>query len=140
MITHGTPPVADGGWSEFIKDFGIGFSWPNANGERTPVLRPCCAEWLVRIGKPLISLVPSRNVLQHENGVQNEAVTARNPLFSMSSAGALGEIRTPDPRNRNPMLYPAELRAPGWPDYQTWPARASSARQKQGCRRRSWPI
>jgi hypothetical protein len=25
--------------------------------------------------------------------------------------GALGEIRTPDPRNRNPMLYPAELRA-----------------------------
>ena len=26
-------------------------------------------------------------------------------------SGALGEIRTPDPRNRNPMLYPAELRA-----------------------------
>src|SRR3954454_23204922 len=25
--------------------------------------------------------------------------------------GALGEIRTPDPRNRNPKLYPAELRA-----------------------------
>ena len=25
-------------------------------------------------------------------------------------AGALGAIRTPDPRNRNPMLYPAELR------------------------------
>jgi hypothetical protein len=25
-------------------------------------------------------------------------------------SGALGEIRTPDPRNRNPMLYPAELR------------------------------
>jgi hypothetical protein len=24
--------------------------------------------------------------------------------------GALGAIRTPDPRNRNPMLYPAELR------------------------------
>jgi hypothetical protein len=24
MITHGTPPVAHGGWSEFIKDFGIG--------------------------------------------------------------------------------------------------------------------
>jgi hypothetical protein len=24
MITHGTPPVAEGGWSEFIKDFGIG--------------------------------------------------------------------------------------------------------------------
>ncbi len=31
--------------------------------------------------------------------------------------GALGEIRTPDPRNRNPMLYPAELRArEGLPD------------------------
>src|SRR5215831_5218839 len=26
-------------------------------------------------------------------------------------AGALGRIRTSDPRNRNPMLYPAELRA-----------------------------
>ena len=26
-------------------------------------------------------------------------------------AGALGEIRTPDPRIRSPMLYPAELRA-----------------------------
>jgi len=25
MITHGTPPVAGGGWSEFIKVFGIGF-------------------------------------------------------------------------------------------------------------------
>src|ERR1700675_1491908 len=24
MITHGTPPVAHGGWAEFIKDFGIG--------------------------------------------------------------------------------------------------------------------
>src|ERR1700674_2948072 len=29
-------------------------------------------------------------------------------------AGALGEIRTPDPRIRSPMLYPAELRAPAW--------------------------
>jgi hypothetical protein len=27
------------------------------------------------------------------------------------SYGALGEIRTPDPRIRSPMLYPAELRA-----------------------------
>src|SRR5438477_8580962 len=26
-------------------------------------------------------------------------------------SGALGEIRTPDPRIRSPMLYPAELRA-----------------------------
>ena len=23
MVTHGTPPVVEGGWSEFIKDFGI---------------------------------------------------------------------------------------------------------------------
>jgi hypothetical protein len=30
-----------------------------------------------------------------------------------SLAGALGEIRTPDPRIRSPMLYPAELRALG---------------------------
>jgi site-specific DNA recombinase len=28
-------------------------------------------------------------------------------------SGALGEIRTPDPRIRSPMLYPAELRAQG---------------------------
>src|SRR5712664_612884 len=28
--------------------------------------------------------------------------------------GALGEIRTPDPRIRSPMLYPAELRARAW--------------------------
>ena len=41
-------------------------------------------------------------------------------------SGALGEIRTPDPRNRNPMLYPAELRAPCGVDYQTWPGWASA--------------
>jgi hypothetical protein len=41
----------------------------------------------------------------------------KNPLISLRNFklcwtfGALGEIRTPDPRNRNPMLYPAELRA-----------------------------
>jgi hypothetical protein len=29
------------------------------------------------------------------------------------NTGALGEIRTPDPRIRSPMLYPAELRARG---------------------------
>src|SRR6201999_2844603 len=34
----------------------------------------------------------------------------------LDRSGALGEIRTPDPRNRNPMLYPAELRARGAPD------------------------
>jgi AraC-like DNA-binding protein len=33
------------------------------------------------------------------------------PEGSGLTNGALGEIRTPDPRNRNPMLYPAELRA-----------------------------
>ena len=38
-----------------------------------------------------------------------------------ANRGALGEIRTPDPRNRNPMLYPAELRARlfvGLPDWE----------------------
>ena len=34
-------------------------------------------------------------------------VPGTDPLRS----GALGEIRTPDPRIRSPMLYPAELRA-----------------------------
>ena len=40
-------------------------------------------------------------------GQQKTAGNGRGPR-----GGALGEIRTPDPRNRNPMLYPAELRAP----------------------------
>src|SRR5579871_6022736 len=31
----------------------------------------------------------------------------------VAKPGALGRIRTSDPRNRNPMLYPAELRARG---------------------------
>src|ERR1700722_6931317 len=48
------------------------------------------------------------------------------PRTFICKFGALGEIRTPDPRNRNPMLYPAELRAPAWLDYQTWPDRARS--------------
>jgi hypothetical protein len=48
---------------------------------------------------------------QHGIGRQNEAETARNPLFAGLSGGALGEIRTPDPRIRSPMLYPAEPRA-----------------------------
>jgi hypothetical protein len=41
---------------------------------------------------------------QHGIFEKNEVETAGNPLFSGLSAGALGEIRTPDPRNRNPML------------------------------------
>jgi hypothetical protein len=36
------------------------------------------------------------------------------PKFGGPPAGALGEIRTPDPRIRSPMLYPAELRARAW--------------------------
>lgn len=32
---------------------------------------------------------------------------------AVAKNGALGRIRTSDPRNRNPMLYPAELRARG---------------------------
>ena len=35
------------------------------------------------------------------------------PRFESIDNGALGEIRTPDPRIRSPMLYPAELRAHG---------------------------
>jgi Molybdopterin-binding domain of aldehyde dehydrogenase len=75
--------------------------------------------------------------------------------LALSDFGALGEIRTPGPRNRNPMLYPAELRAPAVRvDYQSWPGTASARSgkgalrgpsrpvplQKQGCRRPSWPI
>ena len=42
------------------------------------------------------------------------AVKAKGPLMSVALLpcnGAPGEIRTPDPRLRRPMLYPAELRA-----------------------------
>src|SRR6266516_6062912 len=35
-------------------------------------------------------------------------------LLGEGGLGALGEIRTPDPRIRSPMLYPAELRARAW--------------------------
>ena len=35
-----------------------------------------------------------------------------NAQENFDGSGALGEIRTPDPRIRSPMLYPAELRAP----------------------------
>jgi hypothetical protein len=66
---------------------------------------------LVLVGNQLISLKPARNDLQHGLPRKNEAETTRNPYKTGLSLGALGEIRTPDPRNRNPMLYPAELRA-----------------------------
>src|ERR1700722_375284 len=44
--------------------------------------------------------------------------------------GALGEIRTPDPRNRNPMLYPAELRAPWSSQPRTAPALSQGGRAR----------
>lgn len=49
--------------------------------------------------------------VQNEQGtvVQNE-MAGKKHLSISETNGALGEIRTPDPRNRNPMLYPAELR------------------------------
>lgn len=40
-------------------------------------------------------------------GIKRNPCARNGPL----SGGALGEIRTPDPRIRSPMLYPAELRA-----------------------------
>src|ERR1044072_4992061 len=43
------------------------------------------------------------------NGIVTAFALRSTKAIEMS--GALGEIRTPDPRNRNPMLYPAELRA-----------------------------
>lgn len=39
-------------------------------------------------------------------------VTRLSAVVVAPTNGALGAIRTPDPRNRNPMLYPAELRVP----------------------------
>ena len=40
------------------------------------------------------------------------ASRAKSAMFGVCfEIGALGEIRTPDPRIRSPMLYPAELRA-----------------------------
>src|ERR1700682_305527 len=80
------------------------------NKPRSAVLRPCCAERFVSLGNLLISLGRAVKALQHENGRQNEAETAINPSFAGLSAGALGEIRTPDPRIRSPTVYRAELR------------------------------
>src|SRR5882757_4305666 len=42
------------------------------------------------------------------NGGANRLLMVQNE--GVYRSGALGEIRTPGPRNRNPMLYPAELR------------------------------
>src|SRR5712691_2433607 len=89
--------------------------------------RPCCAEGFVAIGNPLILLELLSNGLQHESGRKNEAETARNPLFAGVSTGALGEIRTPDPRIRSPMLYPAELRAR---ESFQWVSRSQSSRRR----------
>jgi hypothetical protein len=65
---------------------------------------------MVSFGNPLISLRRAVSALQHETDGKNEVETARNPLFAGLNAGALGEIRTPDPRIRSPMVYRAELR------------------------------
>gem|GEM_PF-5555684 len=37
--------------------------------------------------------------------------TSKAQFYIFAKNGAPGEIRTPDPRNRSPVLYPAELRA-----------------------------
>jgi hypothetical protein len=76
-----------------------------------PVLRPCCVERFVISRNALKLLGMAGNTAQHETGFGTKPKLARNPYFSGVFFGALGEIRTPDPRNRNPMLYPAELRA-----------------------------
>src|SRR6266581_2763527 len=71
----------------------------------------------------------SKSVLLRTLVAFSRAKTAGFGTPVLYRTGALGEIRTPDPRNRNPMLYPAELRARAVRvDYQTWPARASSPR------------
>ena len=43
-----------------------------------------------------------------EKGAKSADLTYENDLFR---GGAPGVTRTPDPRIRNPLLYPAELRA-----------------------------
>jgi hypothetical protein len=62
-------------------------------------------------GNSLNSLGLACNTAQHGRGQRTKAETAKSPLSSGFWAGALGEIRTPDPRIRSPMLYPAELQA-----------------------------
>ena len=49
--------------------------------------RRVASEWLVGLGKPLISLVPARSGLQHRIARKNEADTARNPYFMGLSVG-----------------------------------------------------
>jgi hypothetical protein len=77
MITHGTPPVAEGGWSEFIKDFGIGFlvgsSEQSAKCRVASVLRGVVGKGWLR----LILLVLARNVSQHGVDGKNEAETPK---------------------------------------------------------------
>src|SRR5215831_18366035 len=49
--------------------------------------------------------------MRQRNGPSRTRQNARSAQSIRVSSGALGRIRTSGPRNRNPMLYPAELRA-----------------------------
>lgn len=80
-----------------------------------------------RAGRPLFLPVepnPASGLGRATDRAKNVATSAGNGVryspaenvcrdLAALTAGALGEIRTPGPRNRNPMLYPAELRAHG---------------------------
>src|SRR5213594_3213153 len=48
---------------------------------------------------------------QTEKGAKSADLTYENDLFRGCAPGV---TRTPDPRIRNPLLYPAELRAQNW--------------------------
>jgi hypothetical protein len=48
---------------------------------------------------------------EFRHGFPSAKPVPRQPDMPFDDVGALGEIRTPDPRIRSPMLYPAELRA-----------------------------
>jgi site-specific DNA recombinase len=62
----------------------------------------------VEVDAKKVRIMGSKSVLLRTLVAQKRQVLECPVLYRI---GALGEIRTPDPRNRNPMLYPAELRA-----------------------------
>jgi hypothetical protein len=94
MITHGTPPVADGGWSEFIKNFRIGL---RGRCLRTSGERACYhfATQLPDTGLDKTGLCEFRGVEKpNKQGLIRTARYRNGRLFPNFKTGALNHSAT----------------------------------------------
>ena len=92
-----------------IERFGQAMRENVANGE-IPFRETCLRTVIDRIevGDHVVRVIGDTATLEQ---VGREKTSPRLGFAVWCASGALREIRTPDPRNRNPMLYPAELGA-----------------------------